>query len=440
MRVAVYGIGNNFIRNYQWITERYEICMLVDGGKSKQGSFFQGFLVQPPETLKEAVYDAILITPNSHGDIVTFLLAQGIKPERMIFLNDILPSDDVGRELSIAFLIVGGLGDALIALNYIAAFHRKFEAEHIRFYLETLSGRNGYKTLISKENIFAGIDDVSGDDICPEKYHLYIRIQRYPEVIYTDKVRIARLCPELIDYLLLLEKFRIFYPRYFERDFVADGISAAYEAVCGRKRYEQPDVYGYLGVSAHFDFTPLTDCGALKRHGLAPDAYITVHRGTEERNYAETATKLWTVDGYNAIFRYINECCPELPVVMVGADYERNKSLIFHGIDLVGKTTLPELAMVVGNARVHIDMEGGLVHLRHAVSGKPSVVLFGPTSEEFFGYEENENIRSTVCPYPCEWMTEDWNKTCIREDESRGCMERLKPETVQDAIKRVLER
>lgn len=440
MRVAVYGIGNNFIRNYRWIADRYEITHLVDGGEAKGGFFFQGMEVQSPETLKKGVYDAILVTPNAHGEIVSNLLSIGVKPEHMIFLNDILPSDDVGKELSVAFLILGGLGDALIALNYIAAFRQRFSGRHIKLFLETVSGRNAYKELIPEHGLFTEICDISENEICPEKYHLYLSIRRYPDILYADRVRIARLCPELIDYIQLLEKYRIFHPRYFEKDFVADGVSAAHETICGRKRYEQPDVYGFLGLSARYGFELKTNKDAPERFGLTADKYITVHRGTEARNYTNDSTKLWTVDGYNAIFRYLSAEFPEYLLVCVGAEYEKNEDLIFDGINLIGKTSLPELAIIVGNARLHIDTEGGLVHLRHVVSEKPSVVLFGPTSEEFFGYEENENIRSSSCPYPCEWMREDWSRECIREDKRRVCMENIRVESVQAAIKRVLER
>ena len=440
MKIAVYGVGNNFIRNYKWIANRYEIVLLVDGGKTKQRTTFQGFEVYSPEAILTSNYDAVLVTPNAHGDIVTILLSLGIDPEKFLFLGDILPSDDIGKELSIAFQIVGGLGDALIALNYIEAFRRKYDADHIKLYLETISRRNAYKALVPDQSIFTGICDISEEDVCPERYHLYIRIQRYPDILYADKQRIARLCPGLIDYIQLIEKFRIFHPRYFEKDFVADGISAAYESVCGRKRYEQPDVYGYLGLSEQYLFSLNTDTDALKIYGLNEANYITIHRGTEEKNYAESSVKLWTLDGYNAVFRFLNEAYPEFPVVLVGSEYEREDRIRFNGINLLGRTTLPELASIVGSARLHIDTEGGLVHLRHAVSAEPSIVLFGPTSSEFFGYEENENIRSSSCPYPCEWMREDWSRECIREDKRRICMENIRVESVQAAVERVLKR
>lgn len=438
MKVAVYGIGNNFIRNYKWISEHYEIGMLVDGSPGKQGTVFQGLPVYAPTVLREAEYDKILVTPNAHLEIVNVLLNESILPENIIFLNDILPSDEIGKELHIAFQVTGGLGDGLIALNYIDAFYKRFGAEHIRIHLETVSGRNGFIKLIPEDHFFAGIHEVPDIKIRHGEYHLYIRVQRYPEILYADTARIARLMPELIDYIQLCEKFRIFNARFFDKDFVADGEGAALEELLGRKRIMQPDIHGFLNLSENYGYRLCIDREVLGKFGLEIGEYISIHRGTEEKNYSGTSTKLWPTEHYNKLFQLLREKYPCIPLVLVGAEYERNAELDFPGLDLVGKTTLPELAMVAGSARLHIDTEGGVVHLRHAISGKPSVVIFGPTSDRFFGYSENENIRSGVCPYPCEWVTMSWNRRCIKEERNPSCMSETTPQIVLNAVERIL--
>lgn len=440
MKIAVYGIGSNFIRNYKWIADRYEICVLVDGSRKKQGTEFQGFLVHGPSVLREAEIDKILITPNAHLEIVNVLLEENVSPKDMIFLNDILPSDDVGTELRIAFQVTGGLGDGLIALNYIDAFYKRFGADHIRIHLETIRGRNGFTALIPKDHYFAGIHEASDNGFRHGEYHLYIRVQRYPEVLYADTVRTARLMPELIGYIQLCEKFRIFNARFFDRDFVGDGESAAFEEILGRKRIIQPDIYGFFKLSENYGYHLCVNQEAPGKFGLKAGGYISVHRGTEKKNYSGTSTKLWPAGYYNELFRLLGERYPEIPLVLVGAEYEKSDEVHFPGLDFVGKTTLPELAMVVGSARVHIDTEGGVVHLRHAVSGKPSVVIFGSTSDGFFGYSENENIRSNVCPYPCEWVSMDWNRQCIRGETVPPCMAKTTPQIVLNAVERILAR
>ena len=438
MKIAVYGIGNNFIRNYKWISDEYEIVALLDSSKEKQNSFFQGMTIHEPKIISSIACDKILVTPNAHIEIVDFLLGENVIPEKIIFLKDILPSDDVGRRLRIAFRVVGGLGDALIALNYIHFFYKRFKEKHIELYLETIRSRNGFTSLIPKEHFFAGIIEVTDDEINSERYHLYIKIQRYPEILFADTVKIARLMPKLIDYVQLCEKFKIFNPRFFEKDFVADGESAAFEELLGRKRIMQPDIDGWLGICENYEYPLYTDENALQKFGVKSGEYISIHRGSEEKNYSENSTKLWPIEYYNVLLKMIRDKYPEIPIIFVGAEYEKKTEVAFQDINLIGKTTLTELAMLVGHAKLHIDTEGGVVHLRHAVSGKSSVVIFGPTSNNFFGYQENENIRSNICPYPCEWVSEHWNNQCIKGARIPLCMSKVMPEIVMKAAERFL--
>ena len=99
-------------------------------------------------------------------------------------------------------------------------------------------------------------------------------------------------------------------------------------------------------------------------------------------------------------------------------------------INLIEKTSLPDLAGLLQNARLHIDCEGGLVHFRHALRGGKSIVIFGPTSPEFFGYSENINLRSSACPIPCEWLVKNWQDNCLRNSSKKSCMLNLHPEHV----------
>ena len=91
--------------------------------------------------------------------------------------------------------------------------------------------------------------------------------------------------------------------------------------------------------------------------------------------------------------------------------------------------------------QVNIDNEGGNVHLRHALNGGISAVIYGPTAPEFYGYSENINLRGNGCKYPCEWVINNWQANCARgfESENLPCMNSLTPEIVFNNIKKVLE-
>ena len=99
---------------------------------------------------------------------------------------------------------------------------------------------------------------------------------------------------------------------------------------------------------------------------------------------------------------------------------------------------MDDLLGLLQSAKLHISQEGGIPILRHVLKGGPSVVLFGPTDEKFFGYEENINITARTCPHPCEWLTKDWMKKCLRTNYQQPCMQDIKPKDVLSQIKRVI--
>ena len=77
-----------------------------------------------------------------------------------------------------------------------------------------------------------------------------------------------------------------------------------------------------------------------------------------------------------------------------------------------------ELKFLLKFSRLHIGPEGGMIHLRHALSQKPSCVLFGPTSYLFYGYPENLNLYGEGCISQCEWCTSNWQDICLRNETS----------------------
>lgn len=434
MKVIIYGIGNNFARNYKWLADNFEIRGLVDGSPKKQGEKIGQFIVEDFTRIQRKDFDKILVTPNSYYEITQLLLRAGIPKEKICYLHEFQKSDYVGDTLKIAFRVIGGMGDGLIALNYIWYFRKRFHQKYIRFYLEFAPQRDAAKHFLGETGLADEVTVCEETEAAPEMYHLYIRLQRYPEVIYADKNVISRLAPDLLDYVFLCEKFKIFHPRFFMPDYAADGCSALLESLSGRTRILQPDIYGFLGVDEAYKFPIRVQEDALDRFGLEPGKYITIQRGCEQKYYTPTSTRLWPVEHYNALISRLEQTFPDTAIVFVGAGYEWDDAIDFHGINLVGKTSLLEFASILKYAKVHIAADSGGVHLRHAVHGGSSVVLFGCTSNLFVGYSENVNLRSKICPYPCDWAVEDWNLRCMRSKEKTVCMEAISPKQVWEEV------
>ena len=104
-----------------------------------------------------------------------------------------------------------------------------------------------------------------------------------------------------------------------------------------------------------------------------------------------------------------------------------------------GKTNFQEVVSILNNASLHIDGECGMVHMRHFMGQKRSVVLFGPTNINFYGYPENINITSNSCT-PCEWLHNNWMKKCIFLKNPNCCMTSITPQKIIDIIKQTEEK
>jgi ADP-heptose:LPS heptosyltransferase len=176
----------------------------------------------------------------------------------------------------------------------------------------------------------------------------------------------------------------------------------------------------------------------LKKFGLKPDSFIVLNRSVDSSNKSTESTKLWPSLYYVKLVNKIKEN-NNINIIAVGP---KNGSEVYLGnvIDLRGKTSFNELKALLKNARLLISSEGGMVHLRHAMNQKVSCVLFGPTSLPFFGYKENINITSEVCPLDhCEWVIEDWQTRCLRTDCSYcSKLQDISPDQVYEKIKYLL--
>ena len=121
---------------------------------------------------------------------------------------------------------------------------------------------------------------------------------------------------------------------------------------------------------------------------------------------------------------------PDVKIVQVGS----KTSVPIAGVDvnLVEATTLPQAAALLRDALLHVDIEGGLVHVAASV-GTRSLVLFGPTSLGYFGYPDNVNLFSGFCGN-CWGVTERWMEICPRGYGSPRCLEKLDPARVLEAV------
>lgn len=82
---------------------------------------------------------------------------------------------------------------------------------------------------------------------------------------------------------------------------------------------------------------------------------------------------------------------------------------------------------ILKNSLLHIDCEGGPVHLASQL-GTKCVVLFGVTDVKYFGYANNINLISEICS-PCYAIWEN-NQECMLKSKDPICMLSITPQKV----------
>lgn len=344
------------------------------------------------------------------------------------------------KKLNIAFLLCGGLGDFLIEINYIYKFSQKFSDGWISIDIVPKRSINTARFLL-EGHIGSTINGIYTEEAYTKvmkEYDLVFELCRYPRVIHRRGARIAEVMPELLDYVFLCEKFRVENDRFLSISPRMDGQSAMVSIIQGKKRIQQIDIYNYFEIGRQFEF-PLyvSDTDILSRTGLESRPFITVHRGCDERS-TKDSVKLWPLEYYNVLLRRIKNKYPELVIVQLGISEDRCRKMRGVDIDLIGQTSLADIAVLLRSSVIHIDGEGGMVHLRQALHGGKSVVFFGPTSMKFYGYDENENVCGDGCAAWCEWVPFDWQGNCMRGFDRPPCMQSIIPESVMRHVDKIM--
>ena len=324
----------------------------------------------------------------------------------------------------------GGLGDALIQTLYIRAIRRLFRGPVIiHFYCRSFAAFRDFPFI---DGCFPYQETQPADD-----YDVFLVSRRFYVVCRMDEEKTKAFsrtfwefctdCRRLTDDVL--------------RGEYNDNLFTQYALIHGRNRLEQADCHGFLPVNRQTPFYMCWDESAfdvLARFDLEKRPYITLSRACDGK-YGEGHPKLWPLEYYRELVRRLRERFPDFVLMQLGAD--RKFPSVEADLDLRGETSLEETKCLLKYARLHIDVEGGLVHLRHALQGR-SLVLFGPTSPEVFGYGENVNLRSRGCPQPCEWVVPRWTDACLLG--THACMTELRPDEVfaraEDILKKAPRR
>lgn len=342
-----------------------------------------------------------------------------------------LPTDTI----NIAFRIGGGFGDFLIFANYLYYFKKKFSNKNLFTDVFFGSGIGNAKHLFPENGICRQAYNLYDFQNVENLYDLYIDLSRYPRFIHCDSEKIKTLTPELMEYISLIKKFEEENPRYFTGP-TFDGQSAITSEFLGQKRIQQPDIYGYFGIKEEYEY-PLfikgSETAFLQKFGLERKRFITMHRGCDPQYPRHV--KMWPLEFYAKLAKLIKNEFPYITIVEYGVSHDRCPHIDNVDMDIVGQTSMDEVKIILKNSLLHIDSDGGMVHLRHALHGGPCIAMYGPNYEPFFGYSENINVTGNGCTHFCDWLTEDWMINCARGYKEPPCMTSITPEMIMDLFR-----
>ncbi len=172
----------------------------------------------------------------------------------------------------------------------------------------------------------------------------------------------------------------------------------------------------------------------FKSFGLKEKDYILIAPGSKWE------TKRWTVEGFSEV---INELSKKENIVLFGGkediDYvkEIEKRIKGDVLNIVGKTRLRESFSIVKHAKALISNDSAPVHMAVAFN-VPVVSIFGPTVKDFGFYPYRNGVVVEVEGLLCRPCGLHGHKKC--PTGSFECMKKIKPETVLNSLKQLLEK
>ena len=324
----------------------------------------------------------------------------------------------MAETLSYCVRLSGGLGDALIA----ARMARDLQAElgaHATFDIVFHSP----KAIEPFFEGIAGFRKAFSDELFDAVAHRYDfvlianQFLTFPNGI-SDRARIARNFPKLPTMLDRAQNALKTIDMYVKVHPALDGAFADLAVVQGYKRYTY--LHEMLGIPYGGDRLPLPiDPGVIARLGLEEGAYVTVHNGWDAnfKMVTERPTKALPLDSWVQIVAEIKAMRPDLHIVQLGG--KTGEDIPGVDVNLKNKLKFMESVSVLAGSCLHVDTESGLVHAA-ACLGVRSIVMFGPTNVDWFGYPQNINVAPKQCGN-CWWASDSWMDICVMGHEPAIC-------------------
>lgn len=336
--------------------------------------------------------------------------------------------DDI---LYISFYPTGGFGDYIISsklldeISKIVPCKIDVYCENVTFGKAVYEGRE--KVEIFPINTFYSQ---------MWKYDLALKVEHFIHIEKQNANKIAKINPIFMDKLNKLgHGYRTYYPDV-EQQWFRENIHFRRCEIKGINRWTELSHEGIFKIEDQKTWIPMREeyKKRLQELGLNEKKYITLNRGADSMGRSKMQTKVWPLEHYNDFVVLFKNQYPDIEIVQVGASGNAK----IRGVDkyILGES-LEVTKWILKGSILHLDCEGGLVHLATQLDTKCAVV-FGPTPKHFYEYPQNINMVYEGCNN-CMGTHPEWAFECYKGLSEPECMYKVTPEIVMKNIKSYMD-
>ena len=275
-------------------------------------------------------------------------------------------------------------------------------------------------------------DSLYGNQII---YDVVLRVEHFVHIINWNAHHVAKVCPEFADTLSALGKSIKNIRPEIDQQWFREAMHFRRCQFLGVNRWTElrhGSVFKISDQHTYIDLkTPYLD--RLQELHLQDCRYITINRGADSMGRSTMQTKVWPQEHYEQLLSLFKKKYPDIQVVQLGTVGNAKISGADHYI--LGES-MEVTKWILRYSMLHIDCEGGLVHLATQLSTK-CIVLFGPTPVHMYAYPANINLVSPKCSN-CMGTHPEWAFACYRGLRDPECMHSLASDYVMTYIENYL--
>ena len=431
--VAIYGLGENGERYIKQIeaTGWCNLLCISDRDKDKAQDWdYEYKNIDDIANDNRLNYIIITITKlNVLLEVYDELLKKGADKEKIVIpychestiddLKNMLKGTTDDR-LVVNFVMLGGIGDGVMETAFYSELVRMVPDIIIDIYGEP------YQKYIymDKPNV-RNFYDCNVEEQKKDGYDLVLSASWGITVSFCNYAKVKAKSEELYSKIIATDEYLVSH-------------SNSLPVRIWRAKLLKHDKFWLMGRDGIWDVKKenisvnLTHEFKSKYEELHLSKFITLNCGADMRRKTDDTqfpTKVWPKKYFEEFIIKFKAKYPDYEVIQLGDQKQEPMA----GADryLLGED-LELVKYILQGSWLHIDDEGGLVHIATALKTK-CIVLFGPTPLEVLAYPQNINICTNICQ-GCFSYVNDWNLRCELGMREPKCMYSITPEMVMQEV------